>query len=219
MAAKFSVTGDQYISIDGQMLEIKRQIRLKGGSPFDPELVSLALQDIVEGKFHHQRTSGTELGILCLISKGETIIIDACDGSEIIYGSSDLFPSGIDNDFENWNLKEAGQATTGTAVQVYEMAKDATFSQMFGSLGGDLDKLCLTQAQIKAFCRKHANWLRQEGYGTFFLFKKGKDYFVACVRVFPVGLVVGVFRLGGDFVWGADCRHRVVVPQLMPSVS
>ncbi len=51
MAEKFTVTGEQDLSIDKQMSEIKRQIRQKGGSPLNPELVAFALQDIIEGKF------------------------------------------------------------------------------------------------------------------------------------------------------------------------
>ena len=51
MAAKYTVTGDQDLSIDKQMREIKRQLRQKGGSPINPEDVIRALQDISEGKF------------------------------------------------------------------------------------------------------------------------------------------------------------------------
>ena len=42
--AKFSVTGDQYFKIDGIMLDIKRQLRTKSGSPLDPEKVIAELQ-------------------------------------------------------------------------------------------------------------------------------------------------------------------------------
>ena len=38
--AKFIVTGDQHFDITGQMLEIQRQIRQKGGSSIDPKLVT-----------------------------------------------------------------------------------------------------------------------------------------------------------------------------------
>jgi len=51
MAEKFIVTGNQRDDIDGQMLDIKRQLRLKNGSPLNPELVKSALQSIVEGVF------------------------------------------------------------------------------------------------------------------------------------------------------------------------
>lgn len=50
MAAKFAVTGDQFVVIDDRMREVKRQLRLKGGSPLDPERVAEALQRIVEGR-------------------------------------------------------------------------------------------------------------------------------------------------------------------------
>ncbi|MCX6794485.1 MAG: hypothetical protein NTY31_00575 [Candidatus Falkowbacteria bacterium] len=210
--AKFNVTGEQHFGIDGQMLEIKRQLRLKSGSPIDPEFITIALQDIIEGKFNHKKTAND--AILRMISGGESIIIDSCDGSETIANAEDTFKSGVDSDFKKWGTDKPGQATEDTAVQVYEMVKDATFVQMFGFLGTDLDKLCLTQHQIKRFCKKHANWLRTDGYGTFFLFKVEDQYFVARVRVLGDGLVVHVFRLENDFVWNAEGLHRVVVPQL-----
>jgi hypothetical protein len=63
--------------------------------------------------------------------------------------------------------------------------------------------------------KKHRKWLRADGYGTFFLFKRGEEFFVADVRVYDVGsLRVSVFKLAHDFVWHAEYQHRVVVPQL-----
>jgi hypothetical protein len=215
--AKYNVTGEHYFSITGQMLEILRQIRLRSGSPIDPELVSDALQDIVEGKFNHKKTA--KEAILRLISGSEPIVIGACDGSEVIAGDKKLFKATIDPDFKNWKTDKPGQATEDTAVQVHEMVKDATFVQIFSSLGTDLDKLCLTQHQIKKFCQKHAKWLRSEGYGTFFLSKVDDKYFVVRVRVFPVGLCVRVFRLEFDYVFCGESRRRVVSPQLIPLVS
>lgn len=210
--AKFTVTGDQHFGITGQMLEIQRQIRLKGGSPIDPELIALALQDIIEGKF--KKAGKYENPILKLLSKGESVIIDACDGIETLANANETFKSGIDNDFKNWGLNKSGDATEETAVAVHEMVQDATFTKMFTSFGSDLDKLCLTQHQIKAFCKKHANWLRTNGYAIFFLFKVEDQFFVAHVHVDSDGLLVSVSRFESDDVWGAECAHRVVVPQL-----
>lgn len=45
------VTGDQYRELDGQLLEVKRQLRQKEGYPFDPERLKCALQAIIEGRF------------------------------------------------------------------------------------------------------------------------------------------------------------------------
>jgi hypothetical protein len=52
------VTGDQYMSIDRKMSEIKRQLLLPGGSSLDPERVNRALQGIVEGDFEPRSTKG-----------------------------------------------------------------------------------------------------------------------------------------------------------------
>ena len=152
--------------------------------------------------------------ILKLISEAETLMIDDVDGRQTLATAKDVFPSGIDGDFKNWGLDKAGVATKETSVQVHEMHKDATFAQMFGSLGADLDKLCLTQHQIKTFCKKYPNWLRTDGYGTFFLFKVGDQFFVASVRLYSDGLYVRVDGLGYGHVWRAGRRPRVVVPQL-----
>ncbi len=45
------VAGDMYVKLDGQLHEIKRQIRQPNGYPFDPEKLSDGLQALVEGKF------------------------------------------------------------------------------------------------------------------------------------------------------------------------
>ncbi len=45
------VAGDQYYVLDGQLHEIKRQLRQLSGYPFDPERLKMALQNIIEGKF------------------------------------------------------------------------------------------------------------------------------------------------------------------------
>lgn len=49
MATK--VTGDQYRDFDGQFLEIKRQLRQRGGYPFDLESLKNHLQIAIEGRF------------------------------------------------------------------------------------------------------------------------------------------------------------------------
>lgn len=152
--------------------------------------------------------------ILRLFSTGEIITIASCDGTQTLVQAKETFPSYIDFDFNNWKLDKAGMTTEETAVQVYELAKDATFAQMFGSLGIDLNKLCLTQHQIKAFCEQHFSWLRTDGYATFFLFKVEEYFFVARVYVCSDGLAVRVGLFGRGGVWGAGARHRLVSPQL-----
>jgi hypothetical protein len=150
---------------------------------------------------------------LKLISQGKELTINAVDGKETLYEAKEVFKSGIDSDLKGWGLNKKGSATPETPVEVHEMIKDATFSKIFSSFGTDLNKLCLTQAQIKNFCIKYPTWLRQDGYGTFFLFKENEQYFVADVYVNSDGLFVDVRRLEFDDVWYADYLHRIVVPQ------
>lgn len=45
------VAGEQYYDLDGQLLEIKRQLRQPAGYPFDPTQLKIALQNAVEGRF------------------------------------------------------------------------------------------------------------------------------------------------------------------------
>ncbi|PIR91964.1 hypothetical protein COU01_04345 [Candidatus Falkowbacteria bacterium CG10_big_fil_rev_8_21_14_0_10_44_15] len=45
------VAGELYYDLDGQMLEIKRQLRQKNGYPFNPQELQLHLQAAVEGRF------------------------------------------------------------------------------------------------------------------------------------------------------------------------
>ena len=141
----------------------------------------------------------------------ETLIVEKLDGKEFIHGDRKVFKSYIDDDFKNWKLNQASEATKETAVQVHELVEDATFAKMFTSLSGDLDKLCLTQHQIKRFCVKYPGQLSQSG-ATFFLFKLNGEYFVANVFVFGDGLCVCVRRFESVNLWGADDGHRLVVP-------
>lgn len=151
---------------------------------------------------------------LNLISNGETLIIDACDGTEILVDAKDVF-NYIDSDFRNWKADEPGQATGEMPIDVYEMAKDGTYSQLFNSLNPDVEKLFFTQAQIKGFVKKHRKWLRKDGYGTFFPFKSNSKRFVANVLFNSVGgLIVDVYEFERGYVWYAEFRRRLVVPQL-----
>lgn len=152
---------------------------------------------------------------LKLISGNETLVIDQCDGSRVIADAGDVFDY-IDPDFRNWKADEVGQATLDTPVNVCELVKDGTFSDFFGSLSPDMDKLCFTQDQIIGFVKKQRGWLQTDGCATFFLFKSHNKFFVADVGFNSVGrLVVVVNRLEDDYVWDAEGRHRVVVPQLV----
>jgi hypothetical protein len=151
-------------------------------------------------------------GCLKLISGDETLELEHTDGKATIAKSGKLFNGCLDEYFRGWGLDVKSDLTQAQKVQVHEMIKDGTFAQIFKGLNDNLDALCLTQAQIIQFVEKHRKWLH--GYGTLFLFKVGDEFFVAHVYVRDGELRVNASRFGDVFVWGADRRRRVVVPQL-----
>ena len=145
-------------------------------------------------------------------------------GSVTIAQSADVFPGFLDPNFEGWDTNVAGVDTAEMSADIYEMKKkDGTYAQLFGSLTGAQGSyeevvaachpLCWQQGQIVEFARSHRALLRQDGYATLFLFKVDGEVFVAYVRVGGGGLLADVYRFSDTFVWRADHRHRVVVPQ------
>ncbi|NLT51502.1 MAG: hypothetical protein GXX85_11345, partial [Ignavibacteria bacterium] len=172
---------------------------------------------LVESLFEENKTSKENPSITQLISSNEKLMIEALDGKTHIAGAKNVFKSYIDSDFKNFGLNQPGLATAETLVDVSAIVENATFTQIFTSITTDLDKLVLTQNQIIRFCEKHPTWLRQDGYGTFFLIKENNEYFVVSVYVYSNGLLVIVLRLVSFIVWFGVYRHRVVSPQLIPS--
>lgn len=55
-----NVAGDVYFEIDGQLLEIKRQIRQRGGYPHNLRALRAVLQRIIEGNLILEHGRGTE---------------------------------------------------------------------------------------------------------------------------------------------------------------
>lgn len=165
-------------------------------------------------------------GILLLISGGKSLKLKALDGSRRICKSKKTFKSFIDGDFENWGINKKGVATPETPVQVHEMVGDGTFVDIFRSLPGTWNQKWVSQDQVIEFCESLPDWLRQEGYGTFFLVRKDENkpidetkpeenLVVALVYVSSDGLLVYVGRLERGDVWSAEYRLRVVSPQLV----
>ncbi len=153
------------------------------------------------------------MGCLKLISGAETLTIDACEDSAMT-GATDVFDGWIDPDFENYECDGVGQPTSATNVQVHEMIKDGDFKTIYNGMGDNLDLMCLTKGQIKSFVKKYREWLRTDGYGTFFLFKANNRFFVADVHFGSGRLKVYVDHFSDGYVWGAGDRRRFVFPQL-----
>jgi len=164
---------------------------------------------------------GTKL--LRRISDGASLFFSACDGSETIADAHDVFKFGIDSDFKMWGLSGPSKATRKTPAEVYELLKEATVDRMFTFLSpSDLGVLCVTQHQIKKFCKKYHDWICAEGYETLFLTKKNwkapadfGNLFVVFVLAISDDLRVRTHRVWFDRTWYADNHFRLVVPQLV----
>jgi hypothetical protein len=151
---------------------------------------------------------------LKLISVEQSIIINACDGTETLADANDVFKSFIAPEFKFWKLDKPVKASEETAVQVHELVEYANFVQMFGWLESDLDKLCFTQHQIKAFCKNHPSWLRRNVNSTFFLTKMDDHFFVVRACGDSDGLYLTVERFGQEHVWPPENTYHVVIPQI-----
>jgi hypothetical protein len=146
-----------------------------------------------------------------LLSK-EKISIDSCNGKETLAKAKDVFKD-IDESFTTWNIDKPDTATKKTPVQVYEMPKFSEFWEEYKKLSKDLNKLSLTQHQIKNFCRKNSKWLNDND-ATLFLFKVKDKFYIAFVYVDPDGLIIFVRKFGESEVWGTGDLRRVVIPEI-----
>ncbi len=147
----------------------------------------------------------------------ESFLIDSLDGKETLADAKEVFLSGIDGDLKRWGINKSDVPTNETIVQTYTVPvglSDSNFEKLFNSLGADLDSLCLTQAQIKNFCKKNNNWLLSQRGVTFFLFKVENQFFVAIVSARSNGLLIDVRSfLAGD-VWSFIFVDHIVVQQV-----
>lgn len=142
----------------------------------------------------------------------QNLPLKACSNATIAR-ADDVF-SYIDSDFTDWKTDVKSEKTAATEMAMLEMDKDGTFADIFGSISKDTESMVMTQAQIIEFMKSHKKELRTDSYSTFFLFKVKSEFFVARVFLYSGGaLVACVYRFSYDFVWSAECRRRVVVPQ------
>jgi len=112
---------------------------------------------------------------LRLLSGNKPLVLDPTDGLETLDQATDVFKY-IDSNFHRWRCGVAGPPTTDTPVRIYEMAKNCTFQDMLGGFGVGLDFLALTQAQIKQFAKRHSDWLKKGGNGTFFCSRSATNF-------------------------------------------
>jgi hypothetical protein len=174
--AKFKVAGDQYFGITGQILEIQRQIRQLGGSPIDPNLVSLSLQDIIEGRFNGEIIKNFHADLLT--KKNEDIVIDPCKGNKTFLKARDFVLEGEDEKLKKYFPDTKSDPTPKTSVDIYQMTGTVSV-QSFLSFGLCLYDLCFSQSQILSFYRKYGQKRIERSQMAHFLYQASKEIFVA----------------------------------------
>lgn len=128
--------------------------------------------------------------------------------------ATDVF-SQIDPTFKGYTA--IGAATPKTELVVYELLKDATFSQMFEWLtkkrGKSLDELCFTQHQIRRLAKQCPHLLKSSG-ATFVLFKCGKQYCVALISAKQDETLTLDLRLLDFYIeWLAEFSPHIIIPK------
>lgn len=137
--------------------------------------------------------------------------VPSCDGTATFANQAKSF---VEVHKELFNKNFSSGPTERVSATVYELYETVTFKQMFDELSRNTAQLCWTQAQITEFLTAHPRLLRGEGYATFFLFRVGKQFFVASVTQHPRGLRVWMFNFNDPQEWSAQDKRRVVVPKL-----
>ncbi len=161
------------------------------------------------------KTLKTMKKILEKISQETKLYIKPSLGKDVLFEASDVFPAGIDLNFQQWKTNVSDHETPTTEVEVYRLIEEASFFQMLSFLSNNFDQLCLTQGQIKSFCLDYQHWLRKNGMSTFFLFKVLQEKFVAVVYLDRKDrLGIDVFTFNFPYEWSKEGRHHLIIPKI-----
>ena len=229
MATK--VAGELYYELDGQLLEIKRQLRQLNGYPFDPNLLKVALQSAIEGIFGDANApeviSAKPIPSFSIIA---TTHLDALDEKK----TAECFPKPRyayrDNNFDNWLPAYQPKTDKCTIIATLEFNQNWSFVEAARALP-DAPKTndavvlgnwliergyIMTATQSEEMVDKTENGvetkMRTDGYGNFFFVETGNpDNPVSVGHVHRGGRGWGadVIRLGNDGRWYAVGRLLV----------
>lgn len=187
------VAGDQYYDIDGQLTEIKRQLRQKSGYPFDASLLKDSLQKVVEGKFGDMKPPS-------LFSLIATTNLDAVPGKLtqecfVDWKYRDLY---MKNQPQSFRLP-LSQATTGACViTTLAIGKDVTLDELTSRLLGIC--ICRGNKYVSKIIRRYrytvtlpqiekmvldgtlrqSIGIRDDTYGNFFFIENGHGNISFC---------------------------------------
>ncbi|MDB4984805.1 MAG: hypothetical protein JWM20_984 [Patescibacteria group bacterium] len=151
-----------------------------------------------------------------LISLDKEIVIDACDGSQTLADATTLFVA-TDSVVKKCRFNKI-RPTGPTSVDIYKIPEKGSLAgaSIIDYFENDLDKLCLTQNQIRSFCEKSAaKWIKGDKFEFFFLFKIGGRIHAAHVATYTSGLRVFAYSMDFVIAWFDRGNRGLVVPKLL----
>jgi hypothetical protein len=108
----------------------------------------------------------------------------------------------------------AEEPTDETVVHIFNLFGRAKFSEMFGSFGENLDRICFTKHQIRLFANNYHDIFNTGG--TFFLLKQKNDFAIVEAISYVSGQSeVKIYALSHSYEWWGDLHsYCLVVPRL-----
>ena len=195
LGEKFAINKESHTELLLQIDAIRQKIDagLNGDLVYDPNLISLALNDICRGRFYDRINEK----IVKLLYGGNNLFsINAVDGLKTIANSKkDIFREGVDAFFKSIDKPE--KSTKKTDIQIYGLrGKPATAFQVFSSITNDLDALCFTQHQIADFCACYGSLIKF----AIFLYKQADIFYtIAIYRYANLRASIRTLNRSGEF--------------------
>lgn len=155
------VAGDLYVGIDGQLREIKRQLRQKGGYPYDPMKLVGHLQAAIEGNLvnlHGQPFSKSKkallepLGTITMAPRLEFVA-----GDHFVINTDPKVPATISflgSNFREWFLGKIEEPAAETMLRYAKLIRSEFDGPIMAELG---DHKETTLAQIFALMERQLN--------------------------------------------------------------
>jgi len=139
------VTGDQYRELDGQLFELKRQLRQPGGYPHDPALLKGGLQALIEGRFA-AAFSTSEIVIIA----GKFVIADYFK-----VGGPGTLICAVGDNFREWFYGKVEEGEAMVPRLHHTLGKDTTDEDIIARIGGvEKAEVALAGIWRLMLCRK-----------------------------------------------------------------
>lgn len=226
------VAGELYYEIDGQLSEIKRQLRQPVGYPFDPKKLKIALQDAIEGNFNAEpkKEAQAQSKLFSIVAPTTQLGALLARKTAACYVGDIWDVNGRDGNFDCWlkaNQPATGPCTITTLApsQTWTFAEGAqalpgiTATDDVVALGNQLIAHAMTPQQHEEMAVRtedgEKTGLAANVFGNFCFIETGdpkNPVSVGCIRRVGRDWQARVYRLDDDFHWGAD--HCLLVCNL-----